>query len=87
MSLPEPNPRVLSRRLVDEVVLVNLDTNQIYALNETGARFWELLAETRDQEFIEAALQAEFDVTGPELNAEIDRLVAEFASLGLVQPT
>ena len=27
----------------DEVVLVNLQTNRIFALNPTGARFWELL--------------------------------------------
>jgi hypothetical protein len=85
MPFPAPNPRVLSRRLADEVVLVHLDTNQIYALNETGARFWELLAETRNRSEIEDALQAEFEVSPDVLSAEIDRLVTELRDLGLVQ--
>jgi hypothetical protein len=83
--LPNPNPRVLSRRLGDEVVLVHLDTNEIYALNETGARFWELLGRTRDRVKVEAALRAEFDVADRELSNEVDRLIAELASLGLIE--
>jgi hypothetical protein len=85
MPLPSPHSRVLARRLGDELVLVHLDTNQIYTLNETGARFWELLAERSDREGIEAALEAEFDVTSDEVSAEVDRLVAELASLDLVR--
>jgi len=85
VGLPKPHPRVLSRRLGDEVVLVHLDTNQIYALNETGARFWELLAETRDRDAAEATLRAEFDVSPDELSAEVDRLLGELVRLGLVQ--
>jgi hypothetical protein len=75
---------VLSRRLNDEVVLVHLDTNQIYALNETGARFWELLAETRDRSAVEKALRAEFDVAPEALSSEIDGLLAELQALGLL---
>ena len=42
-DLPTRNPDVVFRRLDDEVVLVNMKTNLIYALNPTAARFWELL--------------------------------------------
>jgi PqqD family protein of HPr-rel-A system len=76
---------VPARRPRDELVLYHPDTTQIYTLNETGARFWELLAESSDREGIEAALEAEFDVTSDEVSAEVDRLVAELASLDLVR--
>ena len=40
------NPDVVSRRLGDTVVLVNLADNAIYELNRTGARTMELDAKT-----------------------------------------
>src|SRR5829696_3032146 len=45
---PRPHPDVSWRRLGDEVVIVHLKTNQIYRLNRTAARFWELVAEGSD---------------------------------------
>jgi hypothetical protein len=83
--LPSPHPRVLSRRLGDELVLVHLDTNQIYTLSATGGRFWELLSESRDRERVEASLRAEFDVSGEEIGAEIDRLLVDLERLDLVR--
>lgn len=36
----QPNPDVVAQRVQDEVVLVNLRTNEIYTLNRTAARAW-----------------------------------------------
>ncbi len=83
--LPSPHPRVLSRRLGEELVLVHLDTNQIYTLSATGGRFWELLSEGRDRDTVEASLRAEFDVSGEEVGVEIDRLLVDLARLDLVR--
>jgi len=83
--LPSPHPRVLSRRLGDELVLVHLDTNQIYTLSATGGRFWELLSEGQDRNAVEASLRAEFDVSGEEVGAEIDRLLVDLMRLDLVR--
>jgi len=41
--LPTPDPEVVARRVDDEIVLMHLGTSHIFALNPTGARFWELL--------------------------------------------
>ena len=73
-SLPQRNPDVLFRRLDDEMVLVHMKTNEIYALNPTGARFWELFAEGHPRERIEERLLAEFEVEHAQLTAEIDAL-------------
>ena len=41
---------------------MHLKTNQIFALNATGARFWELFAAGGTRPEIEATMLAEFDV-------------------------
>ncbi len=86
VELPRPNPDVISRRLDDEIVLVHLKTNQIYALNETGARLWELLTDGLDRPAIEARLQAEYAVEPAVVGAEIDRILARLAAVGAVRP-
>lgn len=85
MPRPRLNPDVVSRRLGDEIVLVHLGTNQIYRLNATGARFWELAAEGLDEQAIAARLRAEFDVGDEQVRGEIAAMVERLAAEGLVR--
>lgn len=85
MTLPRPHPDVVHQRLGEDIVLVHLKTNHIYALNETGARFWELLAEGRARDEIERELLAEFEVEPEVLRAEIDGLLGELAREDMVR--
>lgn len=87
MSMPTVNPDVVSQRVGEDVVLVHLKTNQIFALNETGARFWELLSAGRSRAEIEHALHDEFDVDPEPLRREIDALVADLARQDIVRGT
>jgi hypothetical protein len=82
--LPKPVEDVVYRELNGEVVLVHLGTDGIYALNETGSRFWELLTAGQDRVAIQAQLLEEFDVDPAILEAEIDALLVELAHAGLV---
>jgi hypothetical protein len=66
-----PSPDVVGRRVDDELVLVQLRSNQVYSVNRTGARLWELIAEgCSPADALERMLQ-EFDVPGPELRSEV----------------
>ena len=85
MTLPQAHQDVAFRRVGDEVVLVHLGTNQIYALNETGARFWELLTEGRTRAEILGALTAEFDATEAQADAGVTALLIELARVGMVE--
>src|SRR5512146_158534 len=82
--LPTPVDEVVFRELNGEVVLVHLGTDQICALNETGARFWELLAAGSDRDPIRSRLLAEFDVEPAELDRETEALLDELRRAGLV---
>jgi hypothetical protein len=79
-----PHPDVVARRVVDEVVLVQLRRNEIYALNRTGARLWELLSGgTTSREAIERML-GEFDVSRAQLESEVESIVLRLLDEGLL---
>lgn len=84
VSGPRPSQDVVFRQLENETVLVHLRTNRIYALNPTGARFWELLAAGVDVSDIKAQLLREFEVGSEQLESEIDRLLRSLTVEGLV---
>jgi coenzyme PQQ synthesis protein D (PqqD) len=68
----------------EDVVLVDLQTNQVYALNPTGSRVWELLGEHQDREHMLAELRTEFDVDEPQLTREVDELLDDLVGAGLL---
>jgi Coenzyme PQQ synthesis protein D (PqqD) len=70
-----PNSDVLTERLGDEVAVLNLKTNRFILLNDTGARFWELLQSGRDIPSIEEQLRSEFEVDSDELAADVKRML------------
>lgn len=82
----KPAPGVAAQRLDDETVLVHLRTNDVFALNETGARVWELIGEGVDREELLGRLSEEFDVALGQLAHEVDVLLAELFAEGLLEP-
>lgn len=76
---------VVSRRLDDEVVLVNLRSNRIFSLNRTGARYWELLVEGKGREDIRSQLADEFSVEPQQVEAEMTQLEADLVAEGLLE--
>lgn len=76
---------VMSERFGDEVVLLNLETNRFFSLNQTGARLWELLVSGQDLDAIEDQLCREFEVEPSEVSAEVRRMLAAMKDEQLVQ--
>jgi hypothetical protein len=77
---PKPNPDVLWHRFDNEIVVLQLATDRFLSLNETGARFWELLSSGADLDSIHRQLITEFDVTPADLKAEIAEIVKTMAA-------
>lgn len=75
----------VAKRVGDQVVLVQLQTNRIYTLNQTGARLWELLDGGADLEQARNQMLLEFEVTEAELRSNLDQIVDELAEMGLVE--
>jgi hypothetical protein len=83
-STYRPQPDVVSRRLDDQTVLVNLRTNRIFELNRTGARFWELLGEGSSESQVIERLLAEFEVPPEQLEREVRALIDSLMEEGLI---
>ena len=81
-----PHPEVLARRVGEEVVLVHMGRNEIFALNRTGARLWELLSEGRTRSAAVEQLKAEFDVSEETVERETESLMALLEREGLLEP-
>jgi hypothetical protein len=75
----------VSRRLGDQIVLVHMGTNQMFQLNETSARLWELLAEDGDVAAAERRLAAEYDVGAAQLRSEVDATLELLQAQRLLQ--
>jgi hypothetical protein len=79
-----PHPQVVARRVEDEFVLVQLDRNNIYALNRTGARLWELIADGRSRSEARRQILEEFDVPPAEFDREMEELLDHLVREGLL---
>lgn len=79
-----PDPDVMTQLVEGETVLVHLQTNEIYALNPTATRAWEMLAAGSNREEVQEALLEEFDVPPDQLRDEIDALIAELVEKKLL---
>lgn len=80
-----PSKDVVSRRVGDEIVLVHLESEEMYSLNPTGARAWELLGEGRDRHAIEASLSDEYGIDRDEARRELEILLDELERSRLVE--
>lgn len=77
---------MLTARLADEAVLLDLATKHYYRLNATGAAIWNGVERGLARDAIVAELCAAFEVGPDEAADETDRFLAEIARRGLVAP-
>lgn len=81
-----PSSDVVSTQLdEEEAVLLSLETQQYYSLNETGSRVWELLSEGQDVDAIAAAISNEWEVTEDEALRYVQSFLEELHDEGLVE--
>lgn len=76
---------VVAQRLDDEVILVQLETDCVYALNPTAARIWELVAARKSPDAIERALSQEFAIDAPTARRSVANLLSALREKKLVR--
>jgi len=78
------DPDVVFKRLGERMVLIHLETNLVFELNNTGARIWELLEAGTPEDDILERLSAEFEVAPEQLKRDLNDLLRELTSQGLI---
>src|SRR6059058_5269508 len=76
---------VLVRLLDQESVLLNLETEQYFGLDETGTRMWQLVTGAPNIDAAYQELLAEFDVEPELLRSNLTELLTRLVDSGLLQ--
>jgi len=77
-----PGRDVIARNLGESAVLIHLNTNNIYELNATGARIWELVSNGATRQHIVDVLAQEFEDT--DIARAVDEMIEMLRIEGLV---
>ena len=80
-----PSPEVISQEVSGETVLLDLQSENYFGLDEVGTRIWQLIKETDDLQAIFETLLAEYDVSEERLRQDLDTLLGEISGLGLIR--
>jgi hypothetical protein len=86
-SLPKRviiSPEVLFRELDGEAVLLDLNTERYYGLDDVGTRIWQLLSEQGDVAAARDLMLAEYQVDSETLSQDMADLLGRLAEAGLV---
>jgi len=78
------SPDVISQEVSGETVLLDLESEHYFGLDEVGTRIWQLIKETNDLQAIYQTLLAEYDVSEDRLQRDLEILLGEVAGLGLI---
>ena len=79
------SPEVISQEVSGETVLLDLESENYFGLDEVGTRIWQLIKESGDLRAIYDTLLAEYEVEEEQLHTDLEALLGEIAGLGLVK--
>ncbi|OLP15692.1 hypothetical protein BST81_25010 [Leptolyngbya sp. 'hensonii'] len=78
-------PDVLVRELDGESVILNLNTERYFGLNEMGTRMWSALTQSTSIQAAYETLLTEYDVDADLLRQDLQHLVEQLIEHGLVE--
>jgi hypothetical protein len=78
------SPEVISQEVSGETVLMDLESENYFGLDEVGTRIWQLIGQTNDLQAIYQTLLTEYEVKEDRLQQDLDVLLGQIAGLGLI---
>ena len=89
-KIVKKDPSIVSRRIADEVILLPIrhkvgEIDCLYALNEVGARIWELIDGHRSLKELRNSVVEEFEVGETEAQEDLAVLIEQLKEIGAIQ--
>jgi len=78
------SPDVISQEVSGETVLLDLESENYFGLDEVGTRVWQLIKESGDLRAIFETMLEEYEVNEECLEQDLEALLTEIVSLGLI---
>ena len=75
---------VMSRKIGDEHVLLDVEKGVYFGLDAVGSRLWELIEAAPTVDEMVAAVVREYEVEEPDARRDVVRLMQELLDRGLV---
>lgn len=75
---------VLSQEVSGETVLLDLNSESYFSLNELGTRLWQLLKIDGNLENIYNTLFDEYEVEAEELRQDLETIISQLLEAGLI---
>jgi hypothetical protein len=81
-----PKQHEVAAKVIDgEAIMINLSNGVYYSMDKVGGMIWELIDTGHNMEEMVAAITARYEVTREQVQADVERLVAELIEENLVQ--
>ncbi len=77
-------PDVLSQEVSGETVLLDLNNENYFGLNEVGTRIWQLLQEQNNLEIIYNIMLDEYEVDTKRLRKDFDDIIKQLVDTRLI---
>lgn len=78
------SPDVISQQVSGETVLLDLESENYFGLDEVGTRICQLIKETNDLNTIYNTLLGEYEMPEERLQQDLTTLLTEIEGLGLI---
>jgi hypothetical protein len=78
------SPDIASRKVANEVVLLNVKTSEYYSMNPTAVLIWELISKSKGLEEIVKAVAADFDADEARIRKDVLELIKKLESEKLI---
>ena len=75
---------VLSQEVDGETVLLDLNSEAYFGLDQVGTRIWQLLQEVGELPAVYDIMLDEYDVDGEKLKEDLDALITDLDEAGLI---
>ena len=78
------SPEVMSQEVSGETVLLDLQSESYFGLDEVGTRIWQLLQEQETLQGVYEVMLEEYDVAPDRLQADLEELLVQLSDSGLI---
>ena len=79
-----PSPEVISQEVSGETVLLDLQSENYFGLDEVGTRIWQLIRDNGELRTIYNTLLEEYEVEETRLWTDLEALLTEACERGLI---
>jgi hypothetical protein len=81
----EPAEDVIYENLQDEIVLLNMNTQQYFSLDDVGSDMWKLLVQHGDVETVTNCLCEAYEVDRVTVEKDLEALIGNLVGRGLLK--